>query len=312
MFARILRFPAESLGELLDERFRDWPKVAEAQGDVEICGRPKLVLRLAEPPIQWYSPLTPSDSLYGIRLAFSPLRQGDLPFIFALRGLRLLDLCDSGVGDDMFLGLLTGLPYLRSVDFGGTLVSDFALRDMPQLMSLRILRTLGRRVPVGDRGAIAVGTKMPRLVTLDLSKTDVGDEGVRGLTHLRLRFLNMLGTRVTDAGIASMAGMHSLRKLVLSFTKISDASLYFIQAMTRLTLLMLDGTGVTDEGLSYILKLSSLTVLYLNGTHITENATKWLAQMTRLRVLAVGQQLSADSVEHLRRALPNCRISALN
>jgi internalin A len=212
----------------------------------------------------------------------------------------------------MLLELLAGLPNLRSIDFGGTLVSDFALRDMPQSKSLRIFRTLGRRVSIGDRGAISVGTKMPRLITLDLSKTDVGDEGVRGLTHLPLRFLNILGTRMTDAGVASMAGMHSLRKLVLSFTKISDASLYFIQAMPRLNLLMLDGTAVTDEGLSYILKLPSLSALYLNGTHITDNATRCLTQMTQLRVLAVGQQLSPDSVGLLRKALPKCRISAIN
>jgi hypothetical protein len=313
MFTRVLSFPDKSVGDLLDERFPECPKIADARGDVAVLGRPKLVLRLTEPPGQYpFLTTLKADLLYGIRLAFGPVCQADLLCLLTLKGLRLIDLSGSGVGDDAFLGFVTSLPCLRVIDFGGTLVSDLAFRDMPRLQSALMLRSLGRRTQVGNRGALSVGVKMPRLVTLDFSQTDIGDEGVRGIAHLPLRFLNILGTRITDAGFASLASMLSLRKLVLSHTKISDAAMYFLQTMSRLTLLMLDGTAVTDEGLSYLLKLPRLSVLYLNSTQITDKATKWLARMTQLRVLSVGHQLGQDSLECLRKALPDCRISAIS
>lgn len=312
MFTRVLRFPDRSVGDLLDERFPEWPRIADAQGDVTISGRQKIVLRLTEPPSQCQLlKRLQVDSLYGVRLAFGSVGRADLSSLFALKGLRHIDLSDSGVSDDAFLGFVTNFPRLRAIDFGGTSISDLAFRDMPRLQSMLMLRSLGRGASVSNSGAMNVGTKMPRLVTLDFSRTDIGDEGVRGITHLPLRFLNILGTRITDAGLASLANMPSLRKLVLSFTKISDAALYFLQTMSRLTLLMLDGTLITDEGLSYVTKLPRLSVLYLNGTQITDKATKWLSRMTQLRVLSLGQQLGPDSLEWLRKALPKCRISAI-
>jgi hypothetical protein len=313
MLTRVLKFPDQSLGELLDERFPGRPKVAEARGEVTILGRPKLVLHLAEIPRQpAFLKTLPIDALYGIRFALRPLCEAAVPYLSALSGLRMIDLSDSGIDDDVFLRFVTSLPRLRVIDFGGTLVSDFALRDTPRLLCARMFRSLGRRVPIGDMGAVSIGAKMPRLIALDLSHTDLGDAGLRGITHLPLRFLNISGSKATDAGLASLGTTSSLRKLVLSHTKISDTGLYFLQSLSRLTLLMLNGTTVSDEGLPHLLRLPKLRVLYLGSTRITEKAVRSLAQMTRLRILSLGQQLSQDSIESLRKALPNCRISAIN
>jgi hypothetical protein len=313
MLTRVLTFPDESLGELLDERFPERPKLAEARGEVTILGRPKLVLHLAEIPRPGtFLKALPVDSLYGIRFPFGPVCEAAVPYLSALKGLRMIDLSGSGIGDDVFLSFVTSLPYLRVIDFGGTLVSDFALRDTPRLHSARVFRSLGRRVPIGDRGAASIGTKMPRLITLDLSHTDIGDEGLRGITHLPLRFLNISGSKATDAGLASVGTTSSLRKLVLSYTKISDAGLYFLQSLSRLTLLMLNGTAVSDGGLPHLLTLPKLRVLYLGSTQITDKAVRWLAQLTSLRILSLGLQLSPDSIESLREALPNCRVSAID
>ena len=313
MLTTVLKFPDEGLGELLDERFPEWPKVAEARGEVTIVGRPKLVLHLAVPHRQGaLLEALPIDSLYGIRFPSRPDCEAVVPYLSALRGLRMIDLSGSGIGDDVFLRFITSLPKLRVVDFGGTLVSDFALRDAPRLLSARMFRSLGRRVPIGDRGALSIGTKMPRLIALDLSHTDIGDEGLRGITHLPLRALNIAGSNTTDAGLASLGTTTSLRKLVLSSTKISDAGLYFLRSLSRLTLLMLNGTAMSDDGLPNLLKLPRLRVLYLGSTQITDKAVRLLAEMTKLRILSLGMQLNPSSIEFLRQALPNCRISAIN
>jgi Leucine-rich repeat (LRR) protein len=313
MRTRVVQFPAESLGELLDERFREWPKIAEAQGEVTILGRPKLVLRLIDLPDRQRTFLTsiPTDLLYGICFTSAPNCEAAVPYLLASHCIRMIDLSGSGIGDDVFLRLIKSLPYLRTIYFGGTRISEFAFRDMPRLLSVRVLRSFGRSAAIGDRGAVSAGLKMPRLLTLDFSNADITDEGVRGISHLPLRTFNISGNRITDAGLASLVGMCSLRKLALSYTKISDAALYFLQFLPRLTLLMLDGTVVTDEGLPYLQKLSSLRVLYLSGTQITDKAVRWLVQMRSLRVLSLGQQLSLDGAESIRKALPNCKISAI-
>jgi len=312
MQSRILRFPDECVGELVDERFLSRPRIADACGTVTIIGRPKLILRLGELRLRRPEFLLtfPSDALYGIQFASTAACEMALPYLARLGGIRLLDLSGSGIGDDLFLRCLRSLPSLRAIHFGGTLVSDFGIRDISRSQTARILLTQGRGIAIGDSGAVSIGLKLPRLFALDLSPSGVGDEGLRGLTRLPLRLLNVLGSKITDAGLASLGGTTSLRKLALSHTRISDAGLYFLRSMNRLTLLMLDGTHVTDEGLPCLARLPNMRVLFLSNTEITDKGAQWLSKMTSLRVLSLGRRLSKEAVTSLRKALPDCNITA--
>jgi hypothetical protein len=312
MRTRILRFPDESLGDLLDGRFPKWPKVAEAQGEVVVSGRPKLVLRLVDLPDRQRRLLAcvPPDLLYGLCFSSGANVEAALSSCSVSNRLRLVDLLGTCVNDDPFLRLVSNLPALRSIYLGDTKISDFAFRDMPRLLSVRAVRSSGRTVAFGDKGLIGIGVKMPRLLELDISNADtICDEGVRGISHLPLRVLNLSGSRITNSSLASVMGMGSLRKIGLSHTGISDDGLYFLKSLPRLRLLMLNGTLVTDEGLPELQAISGLRVLYLNSTLITDKAARWLANMSNLRVLSVGHQLTSDCVQSLRRALPKCKVS---
>ena len=91
-----------------------------------------------------------------------------------------------------------------------------------------------------------------------------------------LVWANFAGTRLTDAGLAKLAGFGALRRLNLSGTAITDAGLASLAKMGELRSLNLYGTGVTDAGLKHLAALPSLERLYLWGTAVTPEAAKAL------------------------------------
>jgi len=76
--------------------------------------------------------------------------------------------------------------------------------------------------------------------------TDAFLPAIRGL--VRLRDLNLAGTRITDAGLVHLAGLADLRLLDLCDTEVSDAGLGSLRGLKRLGYVGLRGTRVTAEG----------------------------------------------------------------
>ena len=121
-----------------------------------------------------------------------------------------------------------------------------------------------------------------------LSGTELNDEGLGHLTYLpELRWLNLRGTKVTDAGMATLAQCVSLTRLHLEKTAVGDAGVAQLKPLTQLEYLNLYGTPLTDAGLASLAEMTSLKKLYL-----------WQTQVT------------AEGVARLREALPECEIIA--
>ena len=116
----------------------------------------------------------------------------------------------------------------------------------------------------GDTELAALGPLAPQTVWLDLS-----------------------GTRVTDAGLTTVAQFHNLTRLHLNRTRVSDTGLKQLAGLQQLEYLNLYGTGVTDAGLQS------------------------LAGLKKLRTLYVWQTPATDAgLERLRSALPHLEIEA--
>ena len=79
-----------------------------------------------------------------------------------------------------------------------------------------------------------------------------GSSTWRSLTGLRHLHLN--GTRITDVGLAHLAGLTGLEELWVDNTAISDAGLPHLKGLTRLKLLQLYNSRVTGAGEAEILK----------------------------------------------------------
>ncbi len=158
-----------------------------------------------------------------LQLQGVPLSDPDLAALHDLTDLRILEMGSPDV-TDAGLDHLTGLVEMRQLSLQGTRVTSAGivhLRGMTRLKQLNLALTLVDRLetcrplasldtlvlsrtPIDDAGlASASDPGFAGLTGLILFNTRVGDAG---LTHLKdlpkLKRLNLIGTDVTDAGVA--------------------------------------------------------------------------------------------------------------
>jgi hypothetical protein len=89
-------------------------------------------------------------------------------------------------------------------------------------------------------------------------------------------WLDLSGTGVTDAGLATVAQFKNLTRLHLNRTKISDAGLKRLTGLQQLEYLNLYGTVVTDAGLQSLTSLKKLRTLYVWQTAVTASGLERL------------------------------------
>ena len=73
----------------------------------------------------------------------------------------------------------------------------------------------------------------------------------------RLEWLSVIGSNLSDTGLAHLRNTPSLSRLELDYTKISNAGLVHVEGLNRLTLLSLNATPITDPGLAHLKSLAS-------------------------------------------------------
>jgi hypothetical protein len=113
--------------------------------------------------------------------------------------------------------------------------------------------------------------------------TGVTDAGVQSLSGLPLEVL-WLGPRVTDAALATLAGMKTLQHLDICAHNVSDEGVAALTNLPLLSKLWLTRCGITDACVEALSGMPALVELNVNDTGITE----------------AGMSL-------LRRVLPACR-----
>jgi hypothetical protein len=149
-------------------------------------------------------------------------------------------------------------------------------------------------------------TRLPQLSSLDLSFTDVTDDGLAHLKVLTsLSELNLMHTRITDSGLAHLKGLSNLSHLRLGdgfiaagfrveeslkplfdLPPITDAGLAHLEGLTNLSELDLSATEITDAGLVHLKALANLRSVDLRGTHITNAGAQELQRaLPRLKLV---------------------------
>jgi uncharacterized protein (TIGR03067 family) len=142
--------------------------------------------------------------------------------------------------------------------------SPAARRTILDARAILAIRQLGVR-------AFSEGRRASRnlYVTLDASDGDpllakIAPQ-IRALDQVTGLHLN--GSRVTDAGLASLEGIDNIGHINLAKTAIGDAGLSHLKKMTHLGLLIVSNTYVTDAGLASLkqslphLRITNLTRL---------------------------------------------------
>ena len=92
----------------------------------------------------------------------------------------------------------------------------------------------------------------------------------------RMAELNLSRSKVTDGGLASLAGMKNLKKLHLPNTAITDAGIDALLGLGQLEYLNLFNTKITDAGLAQLEKLPKLKRLFVWQTGATKPAAEAL------------------------------------
>ena len=110
--------------------------------------------------------------------------------------------------------------------------------------------------------------------------TNFGDSQLSKLSPLRLsvRWLDLSGTAVTDAGLLQIRQMPNLTRLHLEHTSLTDAGLGALSALENLEYLNLYGTEISDLGLEHLQNLPNLRQLYLWQTKVSLEAATNFAQ----------------------------------
>jgi hypothetical protein len=116
-----------------------------------------------------------------------------------------------------------------------------------------------------------------------------------------IKNLSLGRTSVTDAGLAHLAGCKKLEWLDLSLTAAGDEGLKSIAAASGLKRLFLEGTKVSDAGLATIAAFKQLEELDLSKLPITNGGLAKLAGQRNLKILYLsGSPVTDAGLAHLK------------
>ena len=145
----------------------------------------------------------------------------------------------------------------------------------------------------------------PYLALVTTYLTDEHLARLKGLT--RVATLSLSGSQeFTGKGLASVAAMPSLDRLILVGADISNEDLSHLSGLTRLRSLdLMSNPKITDTGLEHLRGLTKLTRLWLRNTNITDAGLEHLRQMKNLQSLNVGfTQVTDAGLELIQQLFP--------
>lgn len=135
-----------------------------------------------------------------------------------------------------------------------------------------------------------------------------GDAELSHLASLgpNLRWLDLAGTTVTDAGLGQLKAMPNLTRLHLERTPVTDAGLTNLTQLASLEYLDLYGTEVTDAGLETLQRLPKLKQIYLWQTKVTPVA---VTAFLEARTDKDQMQRWQDQIEQLKANIREAHVA---
>ncbi|MEX1232557.1 MAG: PQQ-binding-like beta-propeller repeat protein [Planctomycetaceae bacterium] len=238
------------------------------------------------------------------------LQNAAAPLIVSLAGTKI---------GDAGLQQLASIETLRGLNLESCAqVNDATLSHVAKCNELRVLILTG--TSIGGEGLSHLQS-LPRLVALDLEACErVDDESCPALgallqlKALRLKKTGFEPTKVTDAGLAQLAGLKHLEWLDLYANGLTDAGLAMLKEMPRLRTLNLSLMGFTDVGLEHLqalTELEHLEVLYNDGfagPMLTDAGVMRLTELKNLRSLNLTGAKISDASLTAFSTLENLRL----
>lgn len=145
------------------------------------------------------------------------------------------------------LKLCTKLEHLQLLKLACTDLKAADLADLGRLTELGTLAVFS--APIGD-DVLAIADRLPNLAVLQLVNASASDAGLRKLGKAEsLVMLVIIGSsKVSDDGLAELAGLRNLETLSLDCASVTDAALVHLTRLKKLQNLNLTGTSITAGG----------------------------------------------------------------
>ncbi len=230
----------------------------------------------------------------------SPLTDKALQHVSSMTNLEFLLIHGTGFTDEG-MGCLAKLSYLRELHLCGNSITDAGLAKLKTLQSLEKLKLVSENITMSGLSHLNAMTQMSDLylhgvaqddsgmdisglrnlekLTLTLKKTRKGKIRIQGelrdedlaclanLKHLKwLHIGNIPKTRITDAGMAHLAGLTNMEQLGIGSPYLTDKSLTYLRNMKRMQRMTIAG-NFTDEGLKYLENLRDLVNLTIYSSN---------------------------------------------
>jgi hypothetical protein len=140
-----------------------------------------------------------------------------------------------------------------------------------------------------------------RIEYLDLSGSPLTDAQMPYLAGLkRLKFLNLEGAQVTDAGLIQLRSLTHLEQLGLCKTRVTNQGLEILRELPNLKSLRLDSTRISDAGMKHLGYLDKLEYLNLCDTQLTDDGLLSLRSLKGLAILYLdGTQITDAGLARL-------------
>jgi hypothetical protein len=130
---------------------------------------------------------------------------------------------------------------------------------------------------------------LPDLTRLEIAGTNISDAGLASLRNLKnLEQFNVCLTPVTDGCLKHLAGLTHLKRLVICSTKVTGSGFKDIPDWPKIESINLHSNATTDEGLAAISRFSNLQRLEIVHSNVTDAGLKHLGKLTNLRQLHVA------------------------
>jgi Leucine-rich repeat (LRR) protein len=185
--------------------------------------------------------------------------------------------------------------------------------DYAPIRKLRSLRRIKMSGLAIDDSYLDNVLDLPALTDMELSDTQVQDEGLGQLSHVKkLRVLSMtLNSDLTDRGVRHLGRLENLEELRISeSSKITGAGLVGLQRLTKLRTLDLNWCSISDDGVKTLRGHPSLEFLSLIGNQVTDRSLEYIREIPRLRSLYVSDtRVTKAGVVAFRKARPEIRVS---